>query len=169
MAKRTIIFILLLTLILGVALPAAAAADGLGELDYVTTVPAGREAAAAYLHDGDYRTRFTLMPGQSLTIDWTGAADGVLLQWFNEKQWYSAECFAHIRLFDSEGKLLSEKNYSKLSYRMFLPTAGASRVQIQCPPGGYPMISLCEVRVYAPGHEPVNQPKKEPVDLMLFT
>ena len=167
MVKRTIICILLLALMLTVALPAAVAADGTEELHYEVTVPAGRETSIPYLHDGDYHTRFTLLPNQSMTIDWEGEAEGVMLQWFNEKQWYSSPCYAHIRLYDGSGKLLSEQTNSKLSYRMFLSVKGASRMQIQCP-AGRPMISLCEMKVFAPGHEPANQPKKEPVDLMLI-
>ena len=167
MAKRTIIFILLLALTLGVAAPAAASAEHAGELEYTVTVPAGREAAEAYMRDNDYRTRFTLTPGQSLTIAWQGEAGGVLLQWFNEKQWYSKDCHARVQLFDKDDRLLSDQFYAKLSYRMFLPAERASRMVIQCP-GGYPMISLCEAKVLAPGHEPTNLPKKEPVDLMLI-
>ena len=167
MAKRTIIFILLLALMLTAALPATSVAEGTGELTYLATVPPGRETSIPYLTDNDYHTRFTLLPGQSMTIDWEGEADGVLLQWFNEKQWYSRDCVAHIRLFDSKGKLLLEKNNTKLAYRMFLPVKGANRIQIQCP-AGYPMISLTEAKVFAPGFEPTNQPKTEPVDLMLI-
>ena len=57
MAKRTIIFILLLALTVCVALPGAVVAEGSGELSYTVSVPAGREAAAAYLQDNDYSTR----------------------------------------------------------------------------------------------------------------
>ena len=61
MTKRTIIFILLLALALGVALPgaalsAAALTDPAAPL-YTATVPEGREAAASHLWDGDPRTR----------------------------------------------------------------------------------------------------------------
>ena len=70
MAKRTIIFILLLALTLGIAAPAAASTAPAGELSYELTVPAGREAAADHLRDDDYRTRFTLTAGQRLSLSW---------------------------------------------------------------------------------------------------
>ena len=78
MIKRTIIFILLLAMTLSVALPAAAAETS-WELPYELTVPKGREAAADHLKDNDYRTRFTLAQGQSLSISWTEEAGGRVL------------------------------------------------------------------------------------------
>ena len=169
MRKRTVIFILLFALMLGTVLPAAAESDPARELEYTASVPAGREVAAGYLRDNDSRTRFTLTPGQSMTISWKGEAGGVLLQWFDEKQVYSKDCSATIRMLDAKGKQLSEKVYEKLSYRMFLPAEGASRIEIRCTSGGRaPMISLCEVKVLAPGFEPSNLTKQEPVDLMLI-
>ena len=130
MAKRTIIFILLLALTLGIAAPAAASTAPAGELSYELTVPAGREAAADHLRDDDYRTRFTLTAGQRLSLSWKGEADGVLLQWFDEKQWYSRDCGATIRFFSEDDRLLSENVYCPLSYRMYLPAEGASRMEI---------------------------------------
>ena len=168
MAKRILIFILLIFLMLGVPLSSTAASGQALELSYDITVPAGREAAAEYLRDDDYRTRFTLNSGQSLSIAWKGQASGVLLQWYDEKQWYSDDCGATIRLFDSEGRLLSEKLYKKLSYRMFLPAEGASRMDIKCAGGTARMISLCEVKVCGPGYTPKNIVRDEPVDLMLI-
>ena len=159
---------LLIVLTLSVALPATAASESAQELQYDVTVPAGREAAAAYLRDDDYRTRFTLMTGQSLSITWEGQASGVLLQWYDEKQWYSDDCGATIRLFNKEGKRLSENTYKQLSYRMFLPAEGASRMDIRCAGGTARMISLCEVKVCGPGYEPRNLAGKGPVDLMLI-
>ena len=168
MAKRTIILLLLLALTMGVALPAAASADATGELSYALAVPAGREGSIPYLQDNDYHTRFTLTPGQTLSVTWEGEAGGVFLQWFNEKQWYSRPCCATIRMYSAEGCLLSETIDSQLAYRMFLPAEGVNRVDILCSGRNHPMISLCELKVYAPGYEPNNLPKREPVDLMLI-
>ena len=168
MAKRTIIFILLLALTLGVAAPAAASAEHAGELEYTVTVPAGREASADHLRDDDYRTRLTLTSGQSLTIAWQGEADGVLLQWFDEKQWYSRDCGTTIRFYSEDNRLLSETVYSPLSYRMYLPAEGASRMEILAVGGRAPMISLCEAKVLAPGAAPANLTRREKVDLMLI-
>ena len=169
MKKRTIIFILLFALTLSATLPAAADSEPARELEYTVSVPAGREAAADYLRDNDARTRFTLTPGQRMSVRWEGEAGGVLLQWFDEKQVYSKDCSATIRLLDAKGKQLSEKVYEKLSYRMFLPAEGASAIEIRCASGGRaPMISLCEIKVLAPGFEPANLSKQEPVDLMLI-
>ena len=168
MAKRTIIFILLLALTLGVAAPAAASAEHAGELEYTVTVPAGREASADHLRDDDYRTRLTLTSGQSLTIAWQGEADGVLLQWFDEKQWYSRDCGTTIRFYSEDNRLLSETVYSPLSYRMYLPAEGASRMEILAAGGRATMISLCEAKVLAPGAAPVNLARREQVDLMLI-
>lgn len=168
MAKRTIIFILLLALTLGIAAPAAASTAPAGELSYELTVPAGREAAADHLRDDDYRTRFTLTAGQRLSLSWKGEADGVLLQWFDEKQWYSRDCGATIRFFSEDDRLLSEKVYCPLSYRMYLPAEGASRMEILAAGGRATMISLCEAKVLAPGAAPVNLARREKVDLMLI-
>ncbi len=168
MAKRTIIFILLLALTLGIAAPAAASTAPAGELSYELTVPAGREAAADHLRDDDYRTRFTLTAGQRLSLSWKGEADGVLLQWFDEKQWYSRDCGATIRFFSEDDRLLSENVYCPLSYRMYLPAEGASRMEILAAGGRATMISLCEAKVLAPGAAPVNLARREKVDLMLI-
>ena len=167
MTKRTIIFILLLAMTLSVALPAAAATETSWELPYELTVPKGREAASDHLRDNDYRTRFTLDRGQSLSISWTEEAGGVLLQWFDEKVWYNHTCYATIRLIDGKGRRLKEMSNVPLSYRMFLPAQGVRRIDIFCPNRQYATISLCEVKVCAPGYEPPNLTKKEKVDLML--
>ena len=141
MIKRTIIFILLLAMTLSVALPAAAAETS-WELPYELTVPKGREAAADHLKDNDYRTRFTLAQGQSLSISWTEEAGGVLLQWFDEKVWYNHTCYATIRFFDGKGRRVKEMSNVPLSYRMFLPAQGVQRIDILCPNRRDATISL---------------------------
>ena len=168
MTKRLTIFILLLCLTLIVIRSSVAETASSDEIRCMFTAPAGREAAAEHLCDNDYRTRLTLTPGQSLIVSWEGEAGGVLLQWFNERQWYSRECRAVVRLFTAEGEMLSETEHTRLSYRMFLPVESASRMEILCPQGSKSMISLCEVKVCASGYEPTNLPKTEPVDLMLI-
>ena len=107
MTKRTIILILLLALTLGVALPAAAQMDPAAPR-YTATVPQGREAAAAHLWDGDPRTRLTLTAGQSLTVEWTEEAEGVLLQWFDVKYPVS------ISFFSADGALLFQNDYDSV-------------------------------------------------------
>lgn len=84
MAKRTSICILLLLLTLTAAVPARAEEGAASPyLPCTITVPAGREAFAGNLTDDNDATRFTLTSGQTLSVSWTGAAAGVLLQWYD--------------------------------------------------------------------------------------
>ena len=163
MAKRTIICLLLLLLMLTAAVPAKAETEAASPfLPCDVVAPVGREAFAGNLTDGDYATRFTLTAGQALSVGWTGEAEGVMLQW------YDVRYRATINLYDPEGKRLSSTAYPFMQYRMFLPAAGASRMEILCPRGGTNVYaSLCEVQVYAAGHEPACLTRVEPVDLML--
>lgn len=164
MTKRTIIFILLLALALGVALPgaalpAAALTDPAAPL-YTATVPEGREAAASHLWDGDPRTRLTLTSGQSLTAEWAEAAEGVLLQWFDVK--YQV----NIRLFDRDGAMLYENDFDSVPYRQFLSVPGAQRIVITT--ARRSMASLCELKVLPLGQTPACLTRTEEVDLMLI-
>ena len=164
MTKRTIIFSLLLALALGVALPgaalpAAALTDPAAPL-YTATVPEGREAAASHLWDGDPRTRLTLTSGQSLTAEWTEAAEGVLLQWFDVK--YQV----NIRLFDRDGAMLFENDFDSVPYRQFLSVPGAQRIVITT--ARRSMASLCELKVLPLGQTPACLTRTEEVDLMLI-
>ena len=162
MAKRTSICILLLLLTLTAAVPARAEEGAASPyLPCTITVPAGREAFAGNLTDDNDATRFTLTSGQALSVSWTGAAAGVLLQW------YDVNYRATINFYDPEGKQLSSTVYPSMEYRMFLPAEGASRMEILCPRGVVNMASLCEVRVLAEGHAPEYLSRVEPVDLML--
>lgn len=123
MTKRTLIFILLLLLALGVALPAAAQTDPAAPR-YTVSVPGGREAAAQHLWDDDPRTRFTLTAGQSLTVEWTEEAEGVLLQWFDVKYQMS------VSLFSADGALLFQNDYESVPYRQFLSVPGARKLTV---------------------------------------
>ena len=159
MAKRTIIFLLLLALLGGVALPAAAAADDAREIRCSITVPQGREAAADHLRDDDPRTRFTLTSGQQLTVEWTEEAGGVLLEWFDVN--YRAE----IRLYSETGTLLQRQQYTKVPYRMYLTAEGARKLTVKATGA---IASLCEVKVLPAGQTPVCCGQEGPVDLMLI-
>ena len=158
MTKRTIIFILLLALALGVALPAAAETDPVC-LSYAVTVPAGREAAADHLRDGDPRTRLTLTAGQTLTVTWTSEAGGVLLEWFD------IGYHVDIAFFSEEGRSVSQSHFDKVPYRQYLSASGARKMVITVSRGS--IASLCELKVLSPGQVPDCLTRTEPVDLML--
>ena len=159
MTKRTIIFILLAALTLGIALPTSASTDAAGEIPCTITVPQGREAAVDHLRDDDYRTRFTLAAGQTLTVEWTEEAGGVLLEWFDVN--YHTE----IILYDEAGQVVHRESNSTVPYRMYLPAAGARKMTVKAIRS---MASLCEVKVLPVGETPVNCATTGKVDLMLI-
>ena len=159
MTKRTIIFILLLGLLIGVALPAAAAEDTAGDIPFEITVPEGREAAADHLRDGNYRTRLTLNPGQQLTLTWAQEAGGVLLEWFDVN--YQAE----IALYSEEGTALRQERCTSVPYRMYLPAEGARKMTVKA---SRSIASLCEIKILPVGQTPLNCTQTGPVDLMLI-
>lgn len=161
-AKRAIIFILLILLALFPAVSVSAeGAEASPYLPCEIAVPAGRENAIGNLTDGNSATRFTLTSGQTLSVAWTGEASGVLLDW------YDTNYRVTINLYTPTGELLSSTPNPELQYRMFLPAEGAGSMEILCAKGWMSLASLCELRVCAAGYEPPYLTKREPVDLML--
>lgn len=162
MAKRTVIFIILLLLSLAtVASVPAEDADASPYLPIRITAPKGREDAVGNLTDDNDATRLTLVDGQSLTVTWEGEASGVLLQW------YETNYRATVNFYAPDGELISSTLYPTVEFRMFLPAEGANRMEIVCASGKVYMASLCELRVCAKEYVPPYLTKTEPVDLML--
>ena len=163
MKKRLIVWILLLTL-LASAVPSAFAEteESAGTfLDYrVSCSEANREASFPYLYDDDSRTRFTLGPKGELCVEWDGEASGVLISWYDVKN------LVNVAFYSASDKLVSQSEFTNSEYRMFLPAEGANRMIINVVSRA--SVSICELRVCAPGYEPKCLLKEEPVDLMLI-
>lgn len=159
MAKRTIIYILLLLLTLGVVLPAAAETSP-GEIPYTATAPAGRENAASHLSDHNPRTRLTLTHGQRLTVEWTEEAQGVLLEWYDVKYRVG------ICLYSADGALLFENHLGNVPYRQFLDFPDARKLTVTAEQGS--TASLTGIRVLSRGQQAPCLTETKQVDLMLI-
>ena len=163
MKKRLIVWILLLTL-LASAVPSAFAEteESAGTfLDYrVSCSEANREASFPYLYDDDSRTRFTIGPKGELCVEWDGEASGVLISWYDVKY------LVNVSFYSASGNPVSQSEFTNSEYRMFFPAEGANRMVIDVVSRA--SVSICELRVCAPGYEPKCLLKEEPVDLMLI-
>ena len=162
MRKRRVVWALLLMLLASVLSPAAAETgmDGGGFLEYrVSCSEAGRENAYGYLSDDNIRTRFTMGANTTLTAEWDGDAEGLLISW------YDVKCYINLAFYDEKGNLLDSTDLSVSDYRTFFPAKGARRADVTV--ANKSSASICELRVCAPGYEPPCVVRDEPVDLML--
>ena len=160
MVKRSIAMVLLLLLLCAYVPQAAAEQTSSPYLPYTVIPPAGRDEAVPNLSDDNDRTKLTLLTRQSLILDWTEEASGVLLCW------YDALNYVTITLYDGAGTKLSTKQYQGTDYRLFVSAAGARSMSITCD-GRSARVSLCEVRVCAPGYTPPFQTNRDKLDLLL--
>lgn len=141
--------------------PAPRIDEALAVLDRQIVLPAGREDAFYYLDDGLSSTHLTMDKGQSLRVSWEGAAEGLLLEW------YEPAAAVSVTLYGSDGTRLSQTSYSQTAYRQFLTTEGASSALIQ---NDGKLASLSELYVLAEGSLPtLAEPSVQPqADLVLL-